>query len=264
MRRFTTFALLALLISLLPAAVRGAAPKRAFVDWGPRLRRLDPARPMEYFRLAEEVSDRADDVEQRDLARHLFKLAAVLDESHLGRSACLALLDLAEEPHRRRRLQALADLLGRSAGVPFIGSAVVETDRVGEDPAATLAVAEAFSYFRRGEGQRALSALDDPAAMAVLESVGHLVAGGVERFLEDCRLYRSGQRTPSVGGDELTRMLRLEAALLAGDTRTWSADLMLNNAEPLIEVDPDELAATLGVDDAACVYRNGRWVKPMD
>ena len=55
-------------------------------------------------------------------------------------------------------------------------------------------------------------------------------------------------------------MLQLEAALLAGDDRTWSADELFTDARPLLEVDPDNLQQTLSVDGSIAYYRHGQWV----
>jgi predicted GH43/DUF377 family glycosyl hydrolase len=55
-------------------------------------------------------------------------------------------------------------------------------------------------------------------------------------------------------------MLRLEVALLSGAERPWSAELRLGGGGPLVEVDPGQLAETLGVDPGRSIYRDGRWV----
>ena len=60
---------------------------------------------------------------------------------------------------------------------------------------------------------------------------------------------------------DLTMMLRFEAALLAGDNRTWAGDLLLTQGRPLIEVDPGRIQDTLSVDVTRACYRSGRWVE---
>jgi hypothetical protein len=54
-------------------------------------------------------------------------------------------------------------------------------------------------------------------------------------------------------------MLQFEAALLAGDNRSWAGDLLLTGGRPLIEVDPDRLDEALGVDASRPCYRQGKW-----
>jgi len=229
--------------------------------WEPRLEALDPSRPMEYFELAEEVADAAVDQSSRELARHLFALAGVLDPERIGCSAGLALADMAEDDPQRRRFLAVASLLGGSpfgpGSLPVRGGEVL--DAHGES--AALAVAEAFSFYRRGRGSNALAALDEPGAMDLLRSCEHLLRGGMRRFVEDCKLYK-GQLRPSLADDDIERLLRLEIGLLSGPDRPWSGELLITGGAPLIEVDPRRLEQTFGVDASRPLYRDGRWVAP--
>jgi len=228
--------------------------------WTERLEELRPTLPMAYFELAEEIADEADNGEERALARRLFALAGVLDRERLGRSACLALADLAEREHDRRRLFALASLLG-GAGIGQAASGPFGLGWGGTpDPSAVLAVTEAFSYFRRGEGSKALAALGEPGAMELLNACGPYLPGGVNRFLEECRSFR-GRVRPHLSEADEVRMMRLEMALLAGSDRPWSSALLYGRGRPLIEVDPDRLEQTLQTDASRPLYRDGRWVE---
>lgn len=223
-----------------------------------RLARLDPANPMAYLELAEELADSAVTERQRALARELFALAGVLDRARLGRSACLALADLSEDQLQRRRLLALAWLLDERGG----GAAPVPGGprEFGRD--AAVAVAEAMSHYRMGEGTQALTALDKtPGARDALEACGHAFRGGAARFLADCEVYRGGRQRPSLSRADLVTMLRLETAILSGADRSWSAELLLGRGEPLVEVDPDRLAEILGADPTRPFHRDGRWVE---
>ncbi|MHC4589637.1 MAG: hypothetical protein ACYTAQ_09945 [Planctomycetota bacterium] len=132
--------------------------------WERRLEALSPADPMAYFELAEEVADTAGSESQVALARHLFGLAGALDPQRLGRSACLAIADLEPNEYAKRRLLALGALLDRRAG-GFAGRQPVGV--VAIHPEAALAVSEALSYYRKGEGARALKLLDEPGRHAV-------------------------------------------------------------------------------------------------
>jgi hypothetical protein len=120
-------------------------------------------------------------------------------------------------------------------------------------------VAEALSHYRRGEGPQALTALRRPGASDLLQQHDRMLPGGVNRFLEDCKHYKARLR-PTLSAGDITRMLRLEAALLAGGERSWSNELLLTSGRPLIEVDPDRFAESLGVDTGRPFYRTGRWV----
>ncbi len=235
------------------AAAPGTRAARDPQRWQARLEALRPEQPLGYFELAEEVADAAADEAELQLARRLFGLAGQLDPYRLGRSAALALADLEEGEQDTRRLLALAALL---SGGPFWHAA----DH-GAEPAwrAVLAVADALSHFRKGNGSRAQAVLRRPGARELLLGHQHVLRGGIKRFDEDCKLYRNQQR-PTQSEAELTRLLRFEAALLAGPDRSWSGDLLLGAGRPLIEVDPDRLQDAFGIDASRPIYRNGRWV----
>lgn len=227
-------------------------------DWRDRLEALRPDQPLAYFELAEEIADVASDREELALARRLFGLAGVLDPHRLGRSASLALAELETTAHARQRLLALAMLLDNRGGVglgPIGADAEV-------DPAAALGLSEAFSYYRQGNGPRALKVLEDSGAMPVLEAHDRFVRGGIKRFIEDCKNYR-GQLRPMLGELDIDRMLQLERSLLSGADRDWASELQLTDGAPLAEVDPDRLDTSLGVDATKPIYRDGHWV-PLD
>lgn len=235
-------------------------PDPSNVDWNARLEALRPETPLAYFELAEEVADQAAGDEQIVLANRLFALAAVLDTSRFGSSACLAMADLESRPHVKRRLLAMASLLGSSTNRAFFLRPKPQESLNAE---AALYVVEAFSYYRRGLGLRALSSLRKPGAMEMLESLDPLLRGGTQRFLEDCKLY-DDQGRPSLSESIQARMLRLELALLSGGDRSWSAELLLTSGTPLIEIDVRRIDAMLDVDADRCVYRDGRWIQPRD
>ncbi len=241
-----------LVAAIFSAALLAAAWAPALED---RLAALRPQRPMAYFELAEEIADSPQDQAQRDLARRLFGLAGVLDPRRLGRSACLAIYDLEPDENAKRRLLVLAALLDERAA----GSGREPERPAWADRAAALAVSEAIGHYRRGEGSKAINRINAPGAAALLEACsGMIFRGGAERFIEDCKTYR-GARRPGVPASDLLTMLRFEAALLAGEKRSWSQDLLLGGGRPLLEVDPDRLADSLGADPAFACWRGGRW-----
>ena len=223
--------------------------------WTDRVEALDPDDPMAYFELAEEIADASADDPRRELARHLFALSGVLAPQRLGRSACLALADLDADQHGKRRLLALASLLDERAGGLIVGPA---GETAYYDRASVVAVTNAMSFYRTGNGAKAVSALRTPSAKQILDTYDSIFRGGSERFIEDCRLYR-GSRRPVIAEQDRMLMLRFEAALLAGDDRSWSGELLLNGGRPLIEVDPDRLESSFGVDAGKPCFRDGRW-----
>jgi hypothetical protein len=234
------------------------SPLRGYGQWEARLEALRPEEPLAYFELAEEVADAAEDRASLDLARRLFGLAGVLDPYRFGPSACLALADLETDERAKRRLLALAGLLDERHG----GPAWRQPDPVDETASeAIIALTEAFSHYRRGYGARARSAIRSSDAMGLLDSYEHVLLGGLNRFLEDCRLYSDGRLRPMLPEKDITRMLRFEAALLAGPQRSWSGDLLLTRGRVLVEVDPEGLEEAFEVDIARPLYRDGVWVE---
>jgi hypothetical protein len=251
--------ILLLIVCVIPATLAAqsqlsAGPSNS--KWKSRLESLRPTEPLMYFELAEEVADAAADEADRQLARHLFALAAALDPDGFGRSSCLALYDLEPDELAKRRLMALASLLGHGAiGQPGLLQTRVSSD---ETSSAAHAASEALAYYRKGKGSQALSSLKRAGGQQLLEKYQRFVPGGLARLLEDCKHY-NGQIKPTLSHSEITRMLRLEAALLEGAERSWESELMLHQGKPLIEVDPMRLEESLGVDAAKPLYRNGRW-----
>lgn len=228
-------------------------------DWTSRLEALSLDNPLAYFELGEEVMDAALTDDDRNLARQLFRLAGALDADTLGRSAALALADLEPDAQEKRRLLALAALLDQQtrAGEPNWGPAPQLARTIDLSGASSLS--DSFSYYRRGLGNRALEELDrDPAAAELLARYGDAI-GGEARYRENARRYRTGE-SPMRDWDDLITMLRLEAALLAGEDRSWSAELLLTGGPPIIEIDPANIAEALGVNPGRALWRGGRWV----
>jgi len=217
--------------------------------WEEQLRRLDPVRPMDYLELGEAVADQArTDAEQR-LARQLFGLAGALDPQRLGRSAMLAIAQFAATAEERARALAAAELVGGR------GTAVRRTIA---EPAQLEAFARALSYHRRGEGRKALNALKQDNADALLERVGDVLAGGAEVFRAECRAMKPG--VPAVvDEDTVSRGLYVELALRAGELRGAGLDLFLEGDAPLIEIDLADPEGTWGVDPRRPWWRDGSW-----
>ena len=237
-------------------------------SWLPRLELLSPNNPAEYYELAEEVSDAHGEAPGRDLARWLFAVSGALDPTRMGRSACLALADMESDAKQKRRLLALASLMGGGILLPRTG----ETGTSGSGPtwvnafasgsmlAAAVAMSDGLGHYRRGEGAKALETFRKPGATELLMQFDrHLgPVGGAARILDDCKHFRGAAR-PTLSPDQLVGMMRIELALLSGTHRSWAGDLLLYNAHPLMEVDPERLAETLGVDATRVLYRNGKW-----
>lgn len=255
-RRSPIITLAAILLSALAIAARpSAAP-----DWSARLAALDPARPVDYFELAEEIADGATGESDKQLARHLFGLAGTLAPDTFGRSAALAQASLASDERQRRTLLALASLLDVSSG----GSPVAAQRRrvVGTH---AVALSEAFSHLRRGQGPRALTELKSPEVSALLDEYGLRLPGGPDRFRDDCRSYKGGVR-PMLQRDHVLLMWEIEEAILSAAVPpseerqlSWSTALVETNSRPLLEVDVHKLETMFGVDPSRPLWRKGQW-----
>jgi hypothetical protein len=233
------------------ATALAARPADGPVDrWEPRLERLDPARPAEYLELGEEVADAAATPAERTLARQLFGLAGALDPSRLGRHAMLALASAETTDAARDAARQKAWLLGGNRGQR---SALVE------DPAQIEAFSRAVSFHRRGEGAKALTALRQDGAEALLERVGPALCGGAEVFRKECKDHRSGEAFV----DEVTIWsgILVELGLRSGDARSPGVDVRLLGDRALPEIDLDDPEATWGVDPARPWWRRGGWTE---
>lgn len=266
-----------------------------------RLGALDPARPLEYFELAEEVAA-VSGRDARTLARRLYVLALTLDQpprgdGALGSSACLGLAALTQRPGERRWLAATA--------------AVIESDRAGpgaEPPEPTespvvdeqtgLQLATAIALVRGGDGRRAQTLLNRPgvsraldAYASVLDDRGSMGMAGQIRswatsylYCPRCRNKRMvtepprpgmppetqvcpvclGSPGPRLSEDQFLVQLAMESALVRGIHRLWSAQSMVDAGEPLRDPTPDELPAWYNVDATRPLFRHGEWVGSPD
>lgn len=231
------------------AAAQGAAAEPASVRFAARLALLDPLRPLDYLALGEEVADSARSGEDLDLARQLFGFAGALDTERLGGSAMLALAAIAPGDAERVRAQSAAELLGGRA-------AVRRSERY--EAAQIDALARCFSFHRRGDGRRALSALKQNGAERLLERIGARLPGGAQGFRDECAAMRGGG-VPISDPDMIRRQLELELAMRRGETRSLSLDVALDGDEPLPELDLADPKSLWGVDPSRAWWRNGGW-----
>jgi len=297
----------AFLVAGLAAPARGqdapepephAAGVRRSID--DRLADLRPEEPRAYFLLAEEAAD----VGRDDLARRLFAIAAHLDPEGFGRSAALALADLARrvgDADEARRLRALSEIYPLPPSLAAAAPPLALEDR-GDDRQARVALSAAFGYYRQGDGIRALRVLEREDAETWVEQrreeiplVDDMLEFAVRhpkcpecnnRRLVKCPACQGGTtpgtcdvclgdhaircRTcdghpgPDLEDEQLDRMLQFEIALLAGRGATWSAQFALDGQQSRPVLAPSRLDESLGLDATRCVYRDGSWVRPED
>jgi len=272
-----------------PAAPALVVGRSGVVGLQQRLEALDPSRPMDYFTLAEEVAYELPFAEGQQLARHLLVLAYELDRKSpprrpgFGRSACLALADLATRPLERRWLLAMASLEegGPGSGIDW---RIDEELSLGSDTG-PYDMAVAYGWFRSEEFRRARELLARNDGIALLRRAGfdkdeaqlmmqrfraELEArpscpqcrnervvrkpGDGRPTLDLCSICR-GNPGPRLSADAFIQTVRLEALLLRATPRSWAAQSMIDGGQPLRDVDPGELAAFFKVDTTRALWR---------
>ena len=237
-----------------PAPAAPAAPPAPWVE--ARLAALRPERPVAYIELAEDLMDRAGGSAapeaDRALARHLAALAGAIDIRGTGRSAALFLLEHAPLGADRSRLRAVASLLDPSS------DRVVEAE---ERAGAAMALLQAFSHYRRGEGGRAKEWIERAGAAALLDRQPAVLPGGSARFRAECDAMRQSG-PPIVVPSQVEALHALVAAAAGGEPRSWSEAIVLEGAGPLPELNVSDPGAVFGVDPRASVWRSGAWAAP--
>ncbi len=236
------------LASSLPASVAATRSTPA-ADWRDRLERLDPLRPLDYLELGEEVADAATNEEELALARALYGYAGALDPARLGRSAMLALAAIAPSGLERARALAAAEIVG--------GRGLARgAERV--DPAQVESLSRAFSFHRRGDGRRALAALRQDDADALLERLDAAIPGGAQAFRDECRAMRSSGGLAD-DAEAIRRQEDIELALRLGPLRPVSLDIVVEGDAPLVEIDLADPVSVWRVDPSRPWWRDGAW-----
>jgi hypothetical protein len=260
-----------------------------------RLAALAPADPKAYFLLAEELASEAigtgADRPSRDLARTLYTLAFELyrarnqpGDGEMARSAVLGLVALTSIEPERRWLAAVGDQVAPVTDKTGAASARLPA-AVSEATAFNLATAMGLA--RSGEGKRAEQYLSREGVRDLLTATQATVSGGadkepVTRWIEDwpvcptCKNrrivtrgaesticpYCDGNPGPKLTDAQLLAQYRAESLLLRGAYRSWSAQILADDGEPLRDPNPADLAASFGVDPRATLWRKGAWVAP--
>ena len=232
-------------------------PPTSSIDVQSRLEALDPARPMGYIELAEDIAEglSAGESSERALARRLYGLAGRLDPDGLAASAALGLASLAPNARMAERYRAIAMLA--ETGVRPASS----VRRIEVDAATAMEIAEAFSAFRQGRSAPMRRVLEDPARRRLLQTWDDALSGGVDWL--DRQSRTGGNQRPVLDAEEVLAMIRIELLLLDRGRPAWSTLLPLEGDTPLLDLQTESVATMLLDADAASRprYRNGVWVK---
>jgi len=251
--------------------------------------------------VAAEITDRAGLDLARRLYVLAFELERAATEAgtppptpSLGPSVCRALAALARPEGEKRWLAALALRLTPDAPTEPGAARPAHADAKEVSDQTALELATALGFVRSGEGRKATSLLARPGVREALESYEAVLAGRgdvnpiqrMERYISqwptcpECRgkhvitRNQGGTATTTLcttcgglPGPRLTEAeslgyLRMESSLLRGIHRLWSAQLLADDAQPLRDPNPDDLAPTYRVDPELSIYKDGRWSKP--
>ncbi len=262
-----------------------------------RLSSLDPADPVAYLELGEEIAAEASSDAQFGLAERLFVLAFELERvGAIGASgprtvtraaACFALADITPSERRARWLRAIARVIDSRYATPdWTGS--VDRPLSRRD---AFRAAEAIGLVRSGDGARARDLLDRPEVARIFDRYSALLTGaGPSEILSELRAeaarwpcpecrnervsvkrlnqdverslcnYCGGNPGWALSRGGLVANLRFESAMLSGVQRSWGAQLAIDLGAPLRDPDPAEVAPTYRVDPTRPYWRDGRWV----
>jgi hypothetical protein len=151
-----------------------------------------------------------------------------------------------------------------------------------------LNLATAMGLARAGEGKKAEGYLAREGVRELLATTQAAISGSasardpVQKWIEDwpvcptCKNrrivtrgnestlcpYCDGNPGPRLSDEQLLKQYRAESLLLRGVYRSWSAQILADDGEPLRDPNPADLAASFGVDARATVWRKGAWVAP--
>ncbi len=274
------------------ALLKASDLTRDYAPWiRKRLEQLDPAEPLAYFELGEDVAAERQNKAEEELARTLFGLAYELDRrrghaSWIAPSSCIALAWLARLESDRRWLWALANQLDARYALPdWQRSSTTDiSPQVAYD--AAVAIGETLA----GNGIRARALLEKQEVQSVILRYGQLLGFssasgalwqidqwahawpcpecGNERVVfrpnTDPPSYREcytcrGNPGPVLSRDQTVAYLRFESELLDGISSSWSAQLTVDYGAPLREPDPASLADVLGIDASRPYWHDGNW-----
>lgn len=148
-----------------------------------RLALLKPEEPKGYRNYAEELAEKREDPEARELALRLFQIAAFLDPDDLGRGCLLSMAALADSPEQERQCRALAYLLDprhdRAVLQPPDAAATRRSDR------SRRSFVAALQAYRTRRTDRALDLARMPGVKAHFDDAPGLIP--YDEFLRSCR-----------------------------------------------------------------------------
>lgn len=227
-----------------------------------RLAELDPARPQLYREYAEELAEKQRDPEARDTAIRLYAIAAHRGDDKLRHSALLGLISLARTADEERRFRAAAYLYDSQHDATILVAPSAAPVIRHNLPRASPQLVSVFRLARQGKGSAAKAILDRPEVRAEVNQLSSLIT------LEDLAAACAARQLTS---EQLQQLLKAELVLEGGaapamagagpaaKSATWSDAWRTGGLSPLPSV---KLEALTEFDPTACIYREGKWMKP--
>lgn len=231
-----------------------------------RLAELDPAKPQLYREYAEELAEKHRDPEARDMALRLYHMAAVLGEGNLRRGSLLGLAALARSPQEERKFRAAAFLYDPDHDFAALaGAREVKLTRSTASPEHATELLSALRLIRQGKGPQAKVIVQKPDVHEQLEGLAKIITA--EELLATCT-------SKPLTDAQLLKLLRAELAVehslgnsaagsgaedLAQPERSWTAAVKSRGLSPLPSLDLDTLTE---FEPRACLFRDGKWVRP--
>lgn len=251
-------AVVSMLIAIAAAPLPGSVPPERPFDLERRLETLDPASPVMYLELAEELADLLPSGESSDraLARRLYGLAGRLDPDGLAASAALGLASLAPDERIASRYRAAAAMLDPEIKGPGGGG------RPEVDLETAFEVSDAFGEFRSGRRRGLQRLLEDPTRERMLLAWDDVLPGGVVWLR---RQIEGGSRNrPPLRAEDTLAMIRVELILLDHGKSNWSTLLAIEDDPAIVDLRPERVLDLLLDDDAASrsIRRGGEWQAP--
>lgn len=224
-----------------------------------RLSALQPDQPQAYRDYADELSEKREDPEARNVAIRLYLLAAHLDPKGLGRSSLLSMAGLARSPLEERKLRAMVYLLdpAHDRGVltpPSFTTAVPTTDLTDTQRKMLLRAIQAL----RGDNRReALEFSRRPLFQEVYKRYSSILT--LEAFSA-----AAATRDKDLPGPLVKKLITLELLVLnlpLKEHRTtedvpWSTILTTKQDQ---RVTPLSLETITEFDPNETVFKNNRW-----
>jgi hypothetical protein len=226
-----------------------------------RLAELDPSRPRLYREYAEELAEKQRDPEARDAAIRLYAICAARGDDKLRRGSLLGLIALARTPEEERRFRAAAYLFDSEHDESVLTS-IATGDAAGTSRwQASPDLLSVLRYARQGKGPTAKAILDKPAVRTEAAEIAALIT------VDDLEKACSARQLTS---EQLRKIVRAELTLessaptAAADKRaaertTWSSARSAGRLSALPTVELEKLTE---FDPAACLFRDGKWLRP--